>query len=1244
MNVNSRKPIVLISAHTAHAGLIRALETQGAYRVIVLGSPEFATYWNAARQSVNLAELNGSLQHWIGEIISARPFYLSGRDLTAELAPSWGAMLLQSFPGLWVLAEAFERLHRAGPIRAVVVHNDVAPNLRVLIAVAARHHIPTIHLPHGIELGRFPLTDFDDLIRTTVVCAPGPYTRDWYLKNPRNSAEQIIITGRPEWDIFYRAASLDRDMARRALGIDLSAAPVVGFAGSWAHTLTTFDLSGMMREAFRAFLAGIAQLGPAMPLVMVRPHPGHKVLNDFGPEWHRQIAAAVGVPIMVPDVPQETFLAAADLVVGLDSNFLVVALLAQRLALSIVWPQPGTGTRSGYEGQAGIATCQPDPDSIGRALRSCLHDEAFRDRLATGRAATLEELNAAGEGCATERVVQVIIDRAERASAVGSVPEGGYYGRINQRLADMVPATAKRILEVGCAAGYLGAWLKEQDPERAVIGIEAFADAAAAARVRLDAVIEGDVETLAIPYPDGSFDCIIYGDVLEHLKDPGAVLSAHRRLLGPQGELLVCVPNIGHWSVIRELLTGNFDYTDEGLLDRTHLRMFTRQSFLKLLEQAGLQALEVQSIAIPNQELTAALVQLAHDIGIANPQLAADTNAYQLLFRAGTAVRAATTTTAGDFVLPDRRKFNIVLVPDASVPDVFLGAEAANSGESCNSCHRSIDLAHSPPALRAAGDPLSGQGQSSGGIAETIAAYLAAFPPEAAVGLHVLAGPAVSSVQAIVLTAIERHGMDPDNIPLISLLDQPGVPAGLTRYLMAADLVIGPPQVAARARRLGIPAFGSATAENLRVAASAFGSFDWNGPPSQLDEPASWRWLVSGTNWETPLTAFLATVSAGQEITLVIQLPPGQAETMQGAIASWLEAKGHDPERIPDVALVEAPAPSIGLFRQATAWVDSGDDQERAIALALGLPLLEPDPGAFERQVAKLEQGPVAGSSSVVMVTYNSLHTIAEGVRSVLQNLGAADELIVVDNASSDGTVEFLQSLSGQDPRVRIVFSEQNLGFSAGSNVGLRVAKGEYLVLLNPDTVVTPGWLDRMKQPFADPNVGAVGPTSDYVAGLQKYQRYLPDEGKVPDLIADLLAERNAGKVVETKLLIGFCLMVPRRVIAEVGLLDEALFLGNDDLDLSWRLREQGYRLVIATDAFVHHVGQVSFGSEPADRTRQLVQESTDALARKLVQYYGPGMVPAATELWGINWFTPTPGITAGRSLGCPIGSAAVSL
>jgi tetratricopeptide (TPR) repeat protein len=99
----------------------------------------------------------------------------------------------------------------------------------------------------------------------------------------------------------------------------------------------------------------------------------------------------------------------------------------------------------------------------------------------------------------------------------------------------------------------------------------------------------GDAETLALPFPPGTFDCVICADVLEHLRDPWAFLARVRPLLAPQGLLLASIPNVQFVQVLWELAQGRWTYQPAGILDRTHLRFFTRREFRRALRAAGFQ-------------------------------------------------------------------------------------------------------------------------------------------------------------------------------------------------------------------------------------------------------------------------------------------------------------------------------------------------------------------------------------------------------------------------------------------------------------------------------------------------------------------------------------------------------------------------------------------------------------------------------------------------------------------------------
>ena len=146
-----------------------------------------------------------------------------------------------------------------------------------------------------------------------------------------------------------------------------------------------------------------------------------------------------------------------------------------------------------------------------------------------------------------------------------------------------------RVLDVGCATGYLAAELTAAGCE--VVGVDPDPQAASAARAHCAHVVVGAIDSAACRDEIDAlrpFDTIVCGDVLEHLRDPWEALGHLRTLLAADGRVVLSVPNIAHWTARRALLRGRFPYADHGLFDRTHLRFFTRASAHDLAAAAGL--------------------------------------------------------------------------------------------------------------------------------------------------------------------------------------------------------------------------------------------------------------------------------------------------------------------------------------------------------------------------------------------------------------------------------------------------------------------------------------------------------------------------------------------------------------------------------------------------------------------------------------------------------------------------------
>jgi 2-polyprenyl-3-methyl-5-hydroxy-6-metoxy-1,4-benzoquinol methylase len=162
-----------------------------------------------------------------------------------------------------------------------------------------------------------------------------------------------------------------------------------------------------------------------------------------------------------------------------------------------------------------------------------------------------------------------------------------YYGHSRREIAPLLPNSVGRVLEIGCSAGGTLAWLKGKWPEAEFVGVDGNSDVLDELKV-----IGGGsfIHDLNQPLPDiGRFDLILALDILEHLTEPEPVLKDLVSRLTDTGQIVVSLPNVSHLSVIAGLaLKREFEYSDAGILDRTHLRFFTEKSALRLMRQSGL--------------------------------------------------------------------------------------------------------------------------------------------------------------------------------------------------------------------------------------------------------------------------------------------------------------------------------------------------------------------------------------------------------------------------------------------------------------------------------------------------------------------------------------------------------------------------------------------------------------------------------------------------------------------------------
>lgn len=245
---------------------------------------------------------------------------------------------------------------------------------------------------------------------------------------------------------------------------------------------------------------------------------------------------------------------------------------------------------------------------------------------------------------------------------------------------------------------------------------------------------------------------------------------------------------------------------------------------------------------------------------------------------------------------------------------------------------------------------------------------------------------------------------------------------------------------------------------------------------------------------------------------------------------------------------------------------------------------------------------------SILIVTYNCSEFIGPCLDSIARNTSWPNyEVIVIDNHSDDSSGGIAAERAASDARIRIINHDTNAGFAAANNIAARFARGEYLLFLNPDTIVTPGWIGRLVRHFErSPKTGAVAALTNFSGNETKINTDYRDVLEMQNFAMDLAA-KHYGEARDIDMAALYCVLVSKAVWDTVGQLDEDFQVGTfEDDDFSLRIKRSGYRVIAAEDCFIHHFGNGSFAKLPSKESLRIFERNRQRFEHKWETVWKP--------------------------------------
>ena len=794
--------------------------------------------------------------------------------------------------------------------------------------------------------------------------------------------------------------------------------------------------------------------------------------------------------------------------------------------------------------------------------------------------------------------------------------EGGQRTSLSVLAARIGPGA--RVLDLGCGSGAIGRFLAQREGSIASIdGLTVNPAEADRARAHYRRVEVADLDQADITqiFECGAYDVIICADVLEHVRQSPRVLRACRELLAPRGTLLLSIPNASYCGLIAELMAGEFRYREEGLLDATHVRFFTRATLLRFLAENGWHAdlLDTVGRELPDSEFHVAFDALPPAVArylLALP----DALTYQFIVQAKP---IAADALPGDQApaqavdsLPARALFSA---------ELFLGMDGR------------YDQAHK----------LTARGEI-GRERQAIRFDLPAAPAPASAGfltglkLDLADRPGFIHLHGLTLT---------DHADQVLWRWMPGDAAALIGA-QHQDLVFAPPAFASGG--FIVLLYGSDPWVELPVPPQALAQAAGGALTAEMGWPMSADYLalasltrehIGQLECERTQMAEQMQEHIGQIQRERTQIIEHSQETIQG-LHRQIEQIEHEREQMAGqlqktIASVQDQNEQLRQQRVEllTYMHDLGRERDQARALVRDIEIstmfriTRPIVHAKIRVERLLGRDVRARSAAagaapaahplvlparpvdVIVPVYRGLEDTRRCVESMLRaQCQIPWQLILINDASPEPELaDWLRQCAAADARVTLLENEQNLGFVGTVNRGMAFSPEHDVLLLNSDTEVADGWLDRLyAAAYSDQKVATATPFSNN-ATICSYPRFCQDNelpvGWDTARLDALFARVNAGQVVDVPTGVGFCMYIRRAALDVMGLFDVEHFgkgYGEEN-DFCIRAQRAGWRNLHALDTFVRHFGGVSFGDSKKPRERAAME----MLRRLHPQYEG---------------------------------------